>query len=73
MKAELTGKYVSRLPNQMQNWQRHGDATVEGDIQEVPLLDFEAGYVLRSKDQFPKQGDACRGRMTKITLKILLA
>ena len=30
---------------------------LRGDIQEVPLLDFEAGYVLRSKDQFPKQGD----------------
>lgn len=58
LKAELTGKYVSRLLNQMQ---KTGSAMVtprlKGDIQEVPLLDFEAGYVLRSKDQFPKQGD----------------
>ena len=28
-----------------------------GSVLEEPLLDFSAGYVLRSQDQFPKQGN----------------
>jgi len=58
LKADLTSKYVSRLLNKMS---RKGYQTVtprlKGEVEEVPLLDFEAGYVLRSQDQFPKQGN----------------
>ena len=40
---------------------RNGYTTVtprmKGQVDEVPLLDFDAGYVLRARDQFPKQGD----------------
>ena len=57
LKADLTGKYVCRLLNKMA---RHDYASVtprlKGDIEEVPLLDFDAGYVLRAREQFPKQG-----------------
>ena len=28
-----------------------------GSVLEAPLLDFSAGYVLRSQAQLPKQGD----------------
>lgn len=58
LKADLTANYVCRLLKEMQ---RSGSATVtpvlKGEIGEVPLLDFDAGYVLRSRESFPKQGD----------------
>lgn len=58
LKADLTGKYVSRLLNKMS---KHGYTSVtprlKGDIEEVPLLDFEASYVLRAREKFPKQGN----------------
>jgi cation diffusion facilitator CzcD-associated flavoprotein CzcO len=58
LKADLTGQYVSRLLNKMA---RHGYTTVTprltGEVQEMPLLDFDAGYVLRSRESFPKQGN----------------
>ena len=58
LKADLTGQYVSRLLNKMV---RHGYTTVTprltGEVEEMPLLDFDAGYVLRSRESFPKQGN----------------
>jgi cation diffusion facilitator CzcD-associated flavoprotein CzcO len=58
LKADLTGNYVCRLLNKMA---RGGYTTVtpriKGEVGEVPLLDFDAGYVLRAREQFPKQGD----------------
>ena len=58
LKADLTGRYVCRLLKKMAT---HGYANVtprlRGEVGEIPLLDFDAGYVLRSREQFPKQGD----------------
>ena len=58
LKADLTSQYVSRLLNKMA---RHGYTTVTprltGEVEEMPLLDFDAGYVLRSRESFPKQGN----------------
>jgi len=58
LKADLTGNYVCRLLNEME---RSGHTTVtpkrKGTLDEMPLLDFDAGYVLRARDQFPKQGN----------------
>jgi hypothetical protein len=31
--------------------------TPSGEMKEVPLLDFDAGYVLRARDIMPKNGD----------------
>jgi len=58
LKVDLTAEYVCRLLRQMDE---HGhDVCVphndDPSVTEQPLLDFEAGYVLRSLDQFPKQG-----------------
>jgi cation diffusion facilitator CzcD-associated flavoprotein CzcO len=57
LKADLTASYVCRLLNKMA---KCGHSTVTprmiGSVEEEPLLDFSAGYVLRSRDQFPKQG-----------------
>ena len=47
LKADLTGQYVSRLLNKMA---RHSYTAVTprltGEVEEMPLLDFDAGYVL---------------------------
>ena len=58
LKVDLTSNYVCRLLNHMNK--RGYDYVVprlRGHIKEEPLLDFDAGYVLRSRDQFPKQGN----------------
>jgi monooxygenase len=58
LKTDLTSKFVCRMLNKMA---RGGYTAVtprmKGEVDEVPLLDFDAGYVLRARDQFPKQGD----------------
>ena len=59
LKADLTADYVCRLLNHMQKTgmrqatPRNNDPAVE----ERPWLDFSSGYVQRSIDKFPKQGD----------------
>jgi monooxygenase len=58
LKVDLACEYLCRLLNHMD---RSGKriAVPENDdpsVEEQPLLDFEAGYVLRSLDKFPKQG-----------------
>ncbi len=58
LKTDLTGKYVCRLLTKMD---RGNYSTVtprmKGEVDEVPLLDFDAGYVLRAREQFPKNGN----------------
>ncbi len=58
LKADLTSSYMCRLLNHMA---RSGCKSVTPRVNErlgeQPLLDFDAGYVLRSREQFPKQGD----------------
>ncbi|MEM9254658.1 MAG: NAD(P)/FAD-dependent oxidoreductase [Pseudomonadota bacterium] len=58
LKADLTSEYVCRLLNDMR---RHGASVAtprlnDGDADEEPMIDFTSGYVLRSIDQFPRQG-----------------
>ncbi|HEX2392781.1 MAG TPA: NAD(P)/FAD-dependent oxidoreductase [Solirubrobacterales bacterium] len=57
LKADLVAEYVCRLLNHMD---AHGYTqcmpVADPSVEEVPLLDFAAGYVLRSLDQLPKQG-----------------
>ena len=58
LKADLTSEYVCRLLNHMS---AHGyrscvPEVTDPEVTEQPLLDFTSGYVLRSLDQFPKQG-----------------
>ena len=58
LKTDLTSNYVCRLLKKMA---RGGFASVtprmKGSVEEMPLLDFDAGYVLRAREQFPKQGN----------------
>lgn len=58
LKTDLTSNYVCRLLNKMD---RNGCSSVtpevKGDVGEVPMLDFDASYVLRARDMMPKNGD----------------
>ncbi len=57
LKADLTSEYVCRLLNHMDAYgYRRCAPEVDTTVTEEPLLDFTSGYVLRSLDQFPKQG-----------------
>jgi cation diffusion facilitator CzcD-associated flavoprotein CzcO len=57
LKADLTSEYVCRLLNHMEaHGYRRCVPEVDPSVTEQPLLDFTSGYVLRSLDQFPKQG-----------------
>jgi cation diffusion facilitator CzcD-associated flavoprotein CzcO len=59
LKTDLTAEFVCRLLNHMDE---HGHdycvPSTEGvEAGDVPLIDFSSGYVLRSLDQLPKQGE----------------
>jgi cation diffusion facilitator CzcD-associated flavoprotein CzcO len=58
LKADLTSEYVCRLLNHMaaHGHRRCVPEVTDPSVTEQPLLDFTSGYVLRSLDQFPKQG-----------------
>ena len=64
LKSELTGLYVCRL---LQHMDRHRFTMVaprvDGDIDERPLLDLDAGYVQRGRDKFPRQGTSLPWRL----------
>ncbi len=58
LKCDLTCEYVCRILNHMDargytQCRPHND---DPTVREIPLLDFAAGYVLRSIDKFPRQG-----------------
>jgi monooxygenase len=57
LKCDLTSEYVCRLLNHME---KHGFTQCvprrPAGLKEEPILNFSSSYVLRSLDQFPKQG-----------------
>ena len=57
LKADLVSEYVCRLRDRMER-DGHRVCVPQRDpaVDEEPFLDFAAGYVLRSVDDFPKQG-----------------
>jgi cation diffusion facilitator CzcD-associated flavoprotein CzcO len=58
LKADLTSEYVCRVLAHM-DAHGYGKSVPElsdPSVEELPLLDFTSGYVLRSLDEFPKQG-----------------
>jgi cation diffusion facilitator CzcD-associated flavoprotein CzcO len=58
LKADLVGEYVVRLLRHLDRTGHDQAVPVNDDpaVTERPLLDFDAGYVLRSIDAFPKAG-----------------
>jgi monooxygenase len=65
LKADLVSEFVCRLLRYMDS--RGYDTCVpvndDPDVTEQPLLDFSAGYVLRSIDQFPRAGSRAPWRL----------
>ena len=58
LKADLVGDYVVRLLSHLdEHGHRYAVATPDDDIGEAPFMDFSAGYVQRSLDELPLQGD----------------
>jgi monooxygenase len=58
LKADLTSEYVCRVLAHMDShgYRKSVPELSDPSVEELPLLDFTSGYVLRSLDQFPKQG-----------------
>jgi monooxygenase len=65
LKADLVSEYVCRLLKSMQARGHRQCVPVNSDpgIETRPLLDFAAGYVLRSVDQLPKSGPKAPWRL----------
>lgn len=59
LRSDLIGEYVCRLLNHMRrSGQRQCTPTpTDGQPDRVPLLGLTSGYIVRSQDRFPKQGD----------------
>ncbi len=57
LKADLVAEYVCRLLAHMDaHGYRKSVPIADPTVVEVPLMELNSGYVLRSLDQFPKQG-----------------
>jgi monooxygenase len=58
LKADLTSEYVCRVLAHMDahGYRKSVPELADSSVEDLPLLDFTSGYVLRSLDQFPKQG-----------------
>ena len=68
LKCDLTAMYLCRL---LDHLEAHGQAwcrpqNTDPEVTTVPLLDFQAGYVLRSLDQFPTQGSKTPWKLSLI-------
>ena len=65
MKTDLVAEYACRLINHMDaNGHRIAVAPRDPAIAERPFMDFEPGYVLRSLDSLPKQGEKAPWRLS---------
>jgi cation diffusion facilitator CzcD-associated flavoprotein CzcO len=75
LKADLTSLYVCRLLNAMRRkGMRQATPRVGGErLAPVPFLDFTSGYVRRSIDRFPKQGDRKPWRLNQNYARDLMA
>lgn len=65
LKADLVSEYVCRLLKYMDEngYSQCVPANHDPSVTAGPLLDFAAGYVLRSIDEFPKQGSKAPWRL----------
>jgi len=67
LKADLVSEFVCRLLKHMDKGGYDTCVPVNDDptVTEQPLLDFQAGYVLRVIDQFPKAGSRAPWRLAQ--------
>jgi cation diffusion facilitator CzcD-associated flavoprotein CzcO len=65
LKADLVSEYACRLINHMDaNAYTRAVPVRDPTVAERPFLDFTPGYVLRSLDQLPKQGEKAPWRLS---------
>jgi cation diffusion facilitator CzcD-associated flavoprotein CzcO len=59
LKADLVGQFVGRLLSYMdeRGYTMVVPENTDPTVREVPLMDFQAGYVLRALDRMPKAGN----------------
>jgi cation diffusion facilitator CzcD-associated flavoprotein CzcO len=74
LKADLVNRYVIRL---LKYLDRHGydratPVVPAGEPADQPFLDFQAGYVLRAVDRFPRQGRRAPWRLYQNYLRDVL-
>ena len=64
LKCDLTSEYVCRLLNHMDEG-GYGYVVARRDksVEPLPFIDFNSGYVVRSIQNFPKQGDRTPWRL----------
>jgi cation diffusion facilitator CzcD-associated flavoprotein CzcO len=64
LKADLVSTYVVRLLKHLDLVGARSAVPVrEPDVEEIPFMDFQSGYVLRALDRLPKQGDRVPWRL----------
>lgn len=64
LKADLVADFVSSVVGRLRaKGLRKVEVQRDPSVTEEPFMDFDAGYVLRSVDQLPKQGDRAPWRM----------
>jgi cation diffusion facilitator CzcD-associated flavoprotein CzcO len=64
LKCDLTSEYVCRLLNYMdKNGYTQCVPRRDASVKEMPLIDFSSGYVTRSIDKFPRQGNKTPWRL----------
>ena len=74
LKADLTCAYVCRLLNTMtKRGLRQATPQPGAPVGEEPFLDFSSGYVQRSIDKFPRQGDRKPWKVHQNYMKDLMA
>jgi monooxygenase len=74
LKADLTSELVCKVLNHMRKTgQQTATPQAPADLKAEPLLDFQSGYVLRSLNRFPNQGDRLPWKMHQNYLLDLLA
>jgi monooxygenase len=75
LKADLVARYVCRLLRHLDAHGYHSVTPVDPDLGDrdelVPLIDLQAGYVLRAVSVLPKQGPAAPWRLYQNYLRDL--
>jgi cation diffusion facilitator CzcD-associated flavoprotein CzcO len=71
LKADLVCLYVCRLLNYMddQGFNYCVPRLDDDTIKPIPIIDFSSGYILRSMDKLPKQGDKFPWKLNQNYLK----
>lgn len=65
LKSDLTGEYAGRLLKYMdkKNYTSFTPTVLDEDIETIPLLNLNSGYIHRSEHEFPRQGSKLPWRL----------